>query len=1258
MLEIRNITKVYRSKTGEEVKALDNVSIQFPENGMVFILGKSGSGKSTLLNVMGGLDSYDSGEFVIKGKSSKDFAGSDFDAYRNTFIGFIFQEYNVLDDFTVGANIALALELQGKKATDEAVNGILAQVDLLNYAKRKPNELSGGQKQRVAIARALVKEPEIIMADEPTGALDSNTGKQIFDTLKELSKQKLVLIVSHDRDFAERYADRIVELADGQIIEDVTKHEHRAEQISEGVHRINDNILRIESGYKLTAKDLEMINAYLAKNKGDVLLSGDGRVNEELRSAAGISKDGATTVFEGTDPARDVKTKAYNKDETNFIRSRLPMKNAVKMGSSGLKHKKFRLFMTILLSFISFAMFGLANSMAAYEKIEAATNSIIDSQIKSAAITLGLHYNEVYTSPEGEKRYYDGYDPVSLNAADIELLKQETGLDFVPVFTGFGAQSYGNEQGFDVRSLLSNYESNSVYNARFAGLTTLTEAQLATTGYQVTGRMPQTKGEIAITEFMYRQFKEYGFKNDKYGENVEKGTLTMDDAASTGIIGKHVSLSQIGWQNLSENERPSFVIVGVVDTKFDYDRYQNLLPKQEDPLAPPTANGEEQGLLDMFLGKEVEYERDYGFHALGFTVQADIEALTRYMATNGPQMEFGKYMSANGYDMRLYVLRAAEIEGDQPDSITEFYRVAKLDELDAALITWFESGKTTLGPNEILISSERWENLLPSEAKVVFGAAELAEFDAMGVAVYGEEIWAQAKAAAQQNEASYYSCLKYAEALDFIEQTVPLLTEDQLNNRFGTTDRDEAAVSWRLEWVTRENLSSDYPLPDGSVANFGSAFNGRSLEDKMLERTGVVSYILQFYGLPTPAVIRVNYIREAAGFLQNYGYGERFADNNGGYTISRWSLWIGNLYGYSDAIVNEVWKNAALEASMLEEQYRGIKNSDWAGYTAEQKKETLISYYCECNPPLKESIATYTYSQLDNFRMQVVMQAGNIEPASLLENIYVEIREHDNNAGGDDWTALETPPYKIVGIFDSGVMNNGEYRNTVVSAELYDYYTTWAETKNADKEEGEPVWEKEYDVQHEEGIYSFVIAAVNADNEQAIRKLVELSYAETEDYKPTLLFELNNAVMYTLGSFNDMIEVLSQVFMWVGLGLALFSAFLLMNFISTSISYKKREIGILRAVGARSSHVFKIFFSEAFIIAIINFILAVAASVTAVLVLNWYMRGEGINITLLSFGPVQVIIMLAISVAVAALGAFLPVYGIAKKKPVDAIKDR
>ena len=218
MLSVRDLTKSYKAKGGVVTKALDGVSIDFPERGMVFILGKSGSGKSTLLNVTGGLDRPDSGEIIVKGKSSKDFTAADFDSYRNTFIGFIFQEYNILSEFNVEQNIALALQLQGKKNDKAAVEALLEKVDLSGYGHRKPNTLSGGQKQRVAIARALIKDPEIIMADEPTGALDSKTGKDIMDTLKKLSKEKLVIIVSHDLDFAEQYADRIVEMKDGKII--------------------------------------------------------------------------------------------------------------------------------------------------------------------------------------------------------------------------------------------------------------------------------------------------------------------------------------------------------------------------------------------------------------------------------------------------------------------------------------------------------------------------------------------------------------------------------------------------------------------------------------------------------------------------------------------------------------------------------------------------------------------------------------------------------------------------------------------------------------------------------------------------------------------------------------------------------------------------------------------------------------------------------------------------------------------------------
>lgn len=199
MLSVKDLVKVYKTKGGAEVRALDGVTLDFPDKGMVFLLGKSGSGKSTLLNVAGGLDRPDKGEIIVKGKSSKDFSASDFDSYRNTFIGFVFQEYNILNEFNVEQNISLALQLQNKKNDRAAVNALLEKVDLKGMGKRKPNTLSGGQKQRVAIARALIKEPEIIMADEPTGALDSNTGKQVFETLKKLSAEKLVIVVSRPR---------------------------------------------------------------------------------------------------------------------------------------------------------------------------------------------------------------------------------------------------------------------------------------------------------------------------------------------------------------------------------------------------------------------------------------------------------------------------------------------------------------------------------------------------------------------------------------------------------------------------------------------------------------------------------------------------------------------------------------------------------------------------------------------------------------------------------------------------------------------------------------------------------------------------------------------------------------------------------------------------------------------------------------------------------------------------------------------------
>ncbi len=233
-ITVNNVRKTYTGKKVEQVNALRGVSFALPEKGLTFILGKSGCGKSTLLNLLGGLDSFDGGDIVVDGKSMKDFSAKDYDDYRNDYVGFVFQENNLLEQYTVKRNVGLALELQSQKGVDEKIAEVLEQVDLKDFGERRCNRLSGGQKQRVAIARALIKEPEMLLCDEPTGSLDSDTGKEIFELLKEISKNTLVVVVSHDRDSAEKYGDRVIEIKDGTVLSD---NKPEAEQKTERKQR-------------------------------------------------------------------------------------------------------------------------------------------------------------------------------------------------------------------------------------------------------------------------------------------------------------------------------------------------------------------------------------------------------------------------------------------------------------------------------------------------------------------------------------------------------------------------------------------------------------------------------------------------------------------------------------------------------------------------------------------------------------------------------------------------------------------------------------------------------------------------------------------------------------------------------------------------------------------------------------------------------------------------------------------------------------
>ena len=221
MLELKNIKKTYR--VGDvETKALDDISVSFREQEFVAILGTSGSGKTTCLNIIGGLDRYDSGDLIINGKSTKNFKDREWDAYRNNSIGFIFQSYNLISHLSIVANVEMGMTLSGVSAAEKhrRAQEALEKVGLKDHLHKKPNQLSGGQMQRVAIARALANDPDILLCDEPTGALDTVTSVQIMDLIKEIAGDKLVIMVTHNPELAEKYADRIVKFQDGKIVSD------------------------------------------------------------------------------------------------------------------------------------------------------------------------------------------------------------------------------------------------------------------------------------------------------------------------------------------------------------------------------------------------------------------------------------------------------------------------------------------------------------------------------------------------------------------------------------------------------------------------------------------------------------------------------------------------------------------------------------------------------------------------------------------------------------------------------------------------------------------------------------------------------------------------------------------------------------------------------------------------------------------------------------------------------------------------------
>ena len=660
MLEIRELTKIYRPKRGVPVTALDHVSLRLPSHGMVFLLGKSGSGKSTLLNLLGGLDRADSGEILIRGASAENFRQEHFDSYRNTYVGFIFQEYNILDEFTVGANIALAIELQGRRATDEQIAQILHEVDLDGYGARRPNELSGGQKQRVAIARALVKQPRIIMADEPTGALDSATGRQILDTLKRLSADRLVIVVSHDREFAERYADRIIELADGRVVADVTYTEQSTPQTDAAQPlTFSGSTVTLAPGYHLTEEDRAQINAYI-----------DALAKDRPQAVTLSAAPAARRLAVPTDPA------AVQGEGGGFslIRSRLPLRCAFKIGGSSLGHKRLRLAVTIVLSCIAFGLFGLADTFAGYDHIRACTDSLLDTGTDYVAVDKEMTVTDGQSADNGPMTV----SGLRLLPKDLSAFTEQTGVPVVGVYVPRDSRLWFSE------SLCPEDEKKatrlrSVFPTALNGLAQIDEQTLERLGWPlVAGRLPDgTKDEIVLTSFICQSFIRMGYTD---GRTDEKGApLAIKVASAADMVGKTIRIDE-----------KTFTVTGVIDTQPDLERYMVLTEPQTDDMTTVEI------MARFALSQEWSYALRYSLHATGFVGSGYVD---RLIAAEPPTRQINQ----NEYNSLYLYTEQPDDAANDPIGIAPDY-IARLSDVDRKDIVWLDGAQTALGEKDLIVS--------------------------------------------------------------------------------------------------------------------------------------------------------------------------------------------------------------------------------------------------------------------------------------------------------------------------------------------------------------------------------------------------------------------------------------------------------------------------------------------------------------------------------------------------------------------------
>lgn len=478
MITLKNVNKVYDENKENQVYALKDINLTLNETGLVFILGKSGGGKSSLLNIIGCLDKASSGQILFHGQDIANFSDADFDKFRGEYLGFIFQEFHIIGEYSIHKNLSIALEIQDKIVSKAAINDALDKVGLTGFANRKAKNMSGGQKQRVAVARALIKDSKVILADEPTGALDYDTGKDIFEMLESISKNKLVIVVSHDGVAAKKYADRIIKINDGRIIEDYENNK-LLEEVEIITEEIDESILK--------------------------------QVSKEFKNGKNVS------IIKKRPVNKYVNNENEN-SQLNLTRTKLSLKNIIRLTLYNIKQRFIRVIVSIFIASLSLAMIGASSLFASVST---------DKMLIDGMEQKNLNYLNFAKNRVEKDNFYEEYYSARINTHDYHYLRNE-GIDFL------------NKYDYILPTNFADYKSNIMIDNNVRGFIECEDNNLL--GLKMlAGHMPTNKNEVAITSYLFEAYKKFGLRTSLEGSIHQPGNNyeinNYDD-----IIGKTMAI--------------------------------------------------------------------------------------------------------------------------------------------------------------------------------------------------------------------------------------------------------------------------------------------------------------------------------------------------------------------------------------------------------------------------------------------------------------------------------------------------------------------------------------------------------------------------------------------------------------------------------------------------------------------------------------------------------------------------------------------